>query len=387
MTDLNRAPTLDDDIEDVIDTLNATDARLKEESATKTELSDAVSTLNEAIGTKASTTELSAVRNTAESAATAVSTKAEKNYVDGTFAPKERPAFTGGITLDGKDLGKWADIDPDKLGGVPVGMVAAFMLDTAPEGWIAMNGPVPAATYPNLAATVPARFVSGGQILLQDLRDEFIRGASSTRPVGTKEGDSLRSHTHTYANPLGAGVTPSNGPAKGWSDTNPTTTTGATGGDETRPRNVAYLWCIKAFGAVSNPGALDASKLATDLLEKLDKSGGRVTGAIINNAGNDVTELPAIGYVTFEGSSATISASKGVVSVTKTAVGYWTIKLASPMTSPRSYVISATGASGHSNGMFVEQNIWSSSVGEIFIAAYNPSNTSWDPTSITVVFY
>jgi hypothetical protein len=56
----------------------------------------------------------------------------------------------------------------------------------------------------------------------------------------------LRSHTHVYTNPQvgsagtdnGLGSTQANTTANGG-------TTGATGGTETRPRNIALLACIK----------------------------------------------------------------------------------------------------------------------------------------------
>ncbi|MFP3830576.1 hypothetical protein, partial [Pseudomonas sp. SIMBA_021] len=35
-------------------------------------------------------------------------------------------------------------------------------------------------------------------------------------------------------------------------------------GTETRPVNVAGVWIIHAFGAVTNPGAADAAQLASD---------------------------------------------------------------------------------------------------------------------------
>jgi hypothetical protein len=49
---------------------------------------------------------------------------------------------------------------------------------------------------------------------------------------------------------------------------------GFTGGDETRPRNVALLPCIKAFGAVSVAGMADLSELLTGIATQAEAEAG-----------------------------------------------------------------------------------------------------------------
>ena len=83
---------------------------------------------------------------------------------------------------------------------------------------------------------------------LPDLRGEFIRGWDNTRGVdsnrilGSCQPDDFKSHTHYVS--ASAAVIPTNGnqaPSVG----NVATVSSATGGTETRPRNVALLICIK----------------------------------------------------------------------------------------------------------------------------------------------
>lgn len=81
-----------------------------------------------------------------------------------------------------------------------------------------------------------------------ELRGEFIRGLDNGRAVdtnrsmGSAQADAFKSHTHDYATPFNGGSAFLVG---GASPTNATVATSATGGTETRPRNIAMLACIK----------------------------------------------------------------------------------------------------------------------------------------------
>lgn len=87
-----------------------------------------------------------------------------------------------------------------------------------------------------------------------DLRGEFVRGwddgraIDSGRTLGSFQADAFKSHNHapptgTFLNSNGSGTSLQSG-AGTPVDYN-VTTTGSTGGTETRPRNVALLACIK----------------------------------------------------------------------------------------------------------------------------------------------
>lgn len=83
-----------------------------------------------------------------------------------------------------------------------------------------------------------------------DLRGEFLRGwddgrtVDSNRAFGSAQSDLFKSHTHTIVGLTGSGsyqTSNTNGATVTWSQG----ATEATGGVETRPRNIAGLWCIK----------------------------------------------------------------------------------------------------------------------------------------------
>lgn len=119
------------------------------------------------------------------------------------------------------------------IGGVvavPAGAVMAFNLASCPAGWLAANGTAVAL----------------------DLRGEFIRGldggrgVDSGRVLASSQAQDLQAHTHTLT--MNTGSFPYNDGAL----TNPYTpggtarATSSTGGAETRPRNVALLYCVKS---------------------------------------------------------------------------------------------------------------------------------------------
>lgn len=82
-----------------------------------------------------------------------------------------------------------------------------------------------------------------------DLRGEFVRGwddakgTDSGRRLGTLQADALEGHTHDIAS-TGADVT-LGGTAIDYLGGVGTSVTASTGGAETRPRNIALLYCIK----------------------------------------------------------------------------------------------------------------------------------------------
>ena len=140
------------------------------------------------------------------------------------------------------------------VGGSPTGQIIYVALSSAPTGYLKANGAaVSRSTYAALFTAIGTTFgVGDGSTTfnLPDLRGEFVRGwddargVDSGRALGSAQADDFESHTHTTNNFQETGT----GLRGGGSDTiysNVSTSTGATGGTETRPRNIALLACIK----------------------------------------------------------------------------------------------------------------------------------------------
>lgn len=135
----------------------------------------------------------------------------------------------------------------------PSGMVAPFYRSSAPTGWLKCDGSaVSRTTYAALWAAMGSPNTGNGSTTFNvpDLRAEFIRGLDDSRGVdsgrslGSAQSQSIQSHRHslpTYSN-ADSGV---NVEDAGFSGGLQSSFTGFEGSDETRPRNVALLYCIK----------------------------------------------------------------------------------------------------------------------------------------------
>ncbi|TDT57192.1 tail collar domain [Enterobacter sp. AG5470] len=134
----------------------------------------------------------------------------------------------------------------------PIGVPVPYPAAMPPDGWLLCNGAAfDKATWPGLAAVYP----SG---VLPDLRGEFIRGWDNGRGVdagrvlGQWQGDALQQHTHDYYTIYPGGDTDRGSASSIFSIDNATwsTTNGAGGGArvaaETRPRNIAFNYIVRA---------------------------------------------------------------------------------------------------------------------------------------------
>jgi len=136
-------------------------------------------------------------------------------------------------------------------GAVDTGGVIATSTTTIPFGFFECNGAaISRTTYATLFATISTTFGNGNgstTFNLPDLRGEFIRGFDNARGVdsgrgfGTFQADAFKSHTHSY---VGTSA-PATGLDSGFGATTTGKTTGAAGGSETRPRNIAMTYIIK----------------------------------------------------------------------------------------------------------------------------------------------
>ncbi|EJZ56816.1 Phage-related tail fiber protein [Pseudomonas fluorescens R124] len=177
---------------------------------------------------------------------------------------------------------------------VPVGAVLAFPTGIVAPGYLELDGSVQSiATYPDLAAFLGTAYNKGnegaGNFRLPESRGEFLRGwdhgrgVDAGRGIGSWQADDNKSHIHgtTYdviADIFMAGDVRRNY-LQQFNNTDDVVTK-ASGGVEARPRNLAVMWCIKAWNAPINQGSIDIASLATEV--KLARLNGAEVGAMRN---------------------------------------------------------------------------------------------------------
>jgi microcystin-dependent protein len=174
-------------------------------------------------------------------------------------------ATVTGIVNDNIDAG--AAIAASKLATsaqqalLPAGAVMPFAMNSAPAGWLASDGTaVSRSTYSALFAAISTAHGAGDgstTFNLPDLRGIFVRGSSSqtisgtayTGTFGAKQNDAIYDHNHsvkynTYGVNAGSStaVTILNGAG---ANTYNVAMQSGTAGTETRPANIALLYCIK----------------------------------------------------------------------------------------------------------------------------------------------
>lgn len=139
---------------------------------------------------------------------------------------------------------------------VAPGAVMAFAMSTSPAGWLKCNGAaVSRTTYAALFTAIGTTYGAGDgstTFNLPDLRGEFVRGwddgrgVDSGRALGSAQSHQMQSHTHTYTGGAVGGLGYNTGSSANGTGTSNTGSAGGTSnGSETRPRNVALLYCIK----------------------------------------------------------------------------------------------------------------------------------------------
>ena len=139
-----------------------------------------------------------------------------------------------------------------------VGEIAFFARSTPPSGWLKANGAaVSRTTYAALFAAIGTTFGAGDgrtTFNLPDLRGEFLRclddgrNIDGGRRLGSSQGDEIKTHTINVPNSQWEGNVSGSWffAERGNGNNNqPNNTITYTGGNETRPRNVALLACIK----------------------------------------------------------------------------------------------------------------------------------------------
>ncbi|WP_342032567.1 phage tail protein [Pseudomonas sp. TH07] len=185
------------------------------------------------------------------------------------------------------------------MSALPVGAMVPFPKGSVPPGFLEVDGSVQSiAALPDLAAYLGTTFNTGGEgagnFRLPESRGEFLRGwdhgrgVDAGRSIGSSQADEFRNHTHVNSPAIMLNSTPGTG-GNGWIAGNQgqVAVTGAAGGIETRPRNVAVMWCIKAWNAPINQGNIDIATLAAEVQRLKNLSGAPYKGLCVSASGTN----------------------------------------------------------------------------------------------------
>ncbi|QDH64111.1 phage tail protein [Pseudomonas azotoformans] len=158
---------------------------------------------------------------------------------------------------------------------LPVGSMIGFPVNKVAPGFLELDGSVKsAAAYPDLATFLGGAFNKGdegaGNFRLPESRAEFLRGWDHGRGVDVGRGIGSLQAEALKTTPLNPGYSVVTGGATtanvsvggGQFASRPVTELSVGSGSETRPRNLAVMWCIKAWNAPINQGNIDIAALA-----------------------------------------------------------------------------------------------------------------------------
>ncbi|WP_460353023.1 phage tail protein [Pseudomonas sp. G3-39] len=205
----------------------------------------------------------------------------------GVFMSGSNPTTLAGFGI--KDTYTKTEIESmiAQASALPVGATVAFPLDKVAPGFLELDGSVKSiAVYPDLAAFLGTAFNKGaegaGNFRLPESRGEFLRGwdhgrgIDAGRAIGSAQLGTLTVYDSTFT---GASVDIVRGTIEGvqadvysvadypgvgitFTSTNVNYSQNLAGGGVARPRNVAVMWCIKAWNAPINQGNIDIAALA-----------------------------------------------------------------------------------------------------------------------------
>lgn len=213
-----------------------------------------------------------------------------------------------------KDTDLQSQIDEiNKTKGIPVGTVMYYASSTSPIGWLKCDGSlVSKNAFPQLFAKIGYTYGgSGNDFRLPDLRGEFLRGWDDTRGVdpsrqfGSWQKGTLVSGYDDNDAGGDVGFLPNGNFNYGSDYMNNSILSSVYGVSRilwqpgsrvqypldyhnswlsiTRPRNVAMLACIKAYGDVDDVELVTAAAVLDSITYKVDKRGDSMSGTLTLN--------------------------------------------------------------------------------------------------------
>ena len=193
-------------------------------------------------------------------------------------------------------LDKWVLQNPATgviAGGVPVGSVAYFAMETPPVGYLKADGSaVGRETYPDLFAAIGTTYGSGDGIATFNVPDLMGRFAEGSNLPGRVKEAGLPNITGTFRSGYSQDEKVNNAFVGAFYDESMTNTRGAGGietlgttsfdaslsnaiygaADTVQPPALTLLPCIKAFDAIADSALIDVSALAQETAGKVDRT-------------------------------------------------------------------------------------------------------------------
>ncbi|EFH7151916.1 phage tail protein [Escherichia coli] len=152
----------------------------------------------------------------------------------------------GDIKSDGTVKTALENLGLGEGSALPVGVPVPWPSATPPTGWLKCNGaPFSAEEYPELAKAYPTN-------KLPDLRGEFIRGWDDGRGIDLErtllsvQDATIEAHGHGYNGVIYTSSGPSWANTTGAGHLAYSGFTSSYGGGETRPRNIAFNFIVRA---------------------------------------------------------------------------------------------------------------------------------------------
>lgn len=214
---------------------------------------------------------------------------------------------------------------------LPVGTMVGFPVNKVPPGFLEVDGSVKSiAAYPDLSEFLGAVFNRGdegaGNFRLPESRGEFLRGwdhgrgVDPGRAIGSDQLDAFERHNHFLPTGSSTSGTAVGIPDATFNSSSKVNTQAAVGkrattypsdnssfdlddsngfgefgkfAAETRPRNLAVMWCIKAWNAPINQGNIDIAALQALAAQatEINQGTAKIATQAQANAGADDTTI------------------------------------------------------------------------------------------------
>nr|WP_279653364.1 phage tail protein [Pseudomonas morbosilactucae] len=241
------------------------------------------------------------------------------------------------------------------MSALPVGAMVPFPKGTVPAGFLEVDGSVQsAAEYPDLAAYLGTTFNTGGEAAgvfrLPESRGEFLRGwdhglgVDAGREIGSSQLDALQNLTGSVGRVIPLGKPELDGLGVFEIGATANSQAGGTTGaalkhasfdasrvartsTETRPRNLAVMWCIKAWNAPINQGNIDIAALASQVAAQVAISTpvNFLEGFVLSNTAGATTQAITVSKGTARASGNPVVLNSSLTCLLLTSVNsVWT---------------------------------------------------------------